>query len=60
MLTETVFALPGMGTWLVDAIRSRNYPVSQGGILFVSVIFVLVNLVVDVTYALVNPRISVS
>jgi peptide/nickel transport system permease protein len=60
VLTETVFAWPGMGTWLVDAIRSRNFPVLQGGILFVSVIFVLVNLLVDLTYALVNPRIRVS
>jgi len=60
VLTETVFAFPGMGTWLVDAIRSRNYPVLQGGILFIAVIFVLVNLVVDLTYALVNPRIRVS
>jgi peptide/nickel transport system permease protein len=60
VLTETVFAWPGMGTWLVDAIRSRNFPVLQGGILFVSIIFVLVNLAVDVTYAVVNPRIRVS
>jgi peptide/nickel transport system permease protein len=60
VLTETVFAWPGMGTWLVDAIRARNYPVLQGGILFVSLIFVLVNLLVDVSYALINPRIRVS
>jgi peptide/nickel transport system permease protein len=60
VLTETVFAFPGMGTWLVDAIRSRNFPVLQGGILFVSLVFVLVNLLVDVTYALINPRIRVS
>ena len=60
VLTETVFAWPGMGTWLVDAIKSRNYPVLQGGILFVSLIFVLVNLLVDVTYAFINPRIRVS
>src|SRR5215216_3539133 len=60
VLTETVFAWPGMGSWLVDAIRNRDYPVLQGGILFISVIFVLVNLAVDVTYALVNPRIRVS
>jgi peptide/nickel transport system permease protein len=60
VLTETVFAWPGMGTWLVDAIRSRNFPVLQGGILFVSLVFVLVNLAVDVTYALINPRIRVS
>jgi peptide/nickel transport system permease protein len=60
VLTETVFAFPGMGTWLVDAIRGRNFPVLQGGILFVSLVFVLVNLLVDVTYALINPRIRVS
>jgi peptide/nickel transport system permease protein len=60
VLTETVFAWPGMGTWLVDAIRARNYPVLQAGILFVSVVFVLVNLVVDISYAVINPRIRVS
>src|SRR4029078_280419 len=60
VLTEDVFAWPGVGTWLVDAIRSRNFPVLQGGILFISFIFVLVNLAVDVTYAIVNPRIRVS
>ena len=60
VLTETVFAFPGMGTWLVDAIKQRNYPVLQGGILFVSLIFVLVNLLVDISYAFINPRIRVS
>ncbi|MEK6274089.1 MAG: ABC transporter permease [Actinomycetota bacterium] len=60
VLTETVFAFPGMGTWLVDAIRARNFPVLQGGILFVSLVFVLVNLLVDVLYAVINPRIRVS
>jgi peptide/nickel transport system permease protein len=60
VLTETVFAWPGMGTWLVDAIRQRNYPVLQGGILFVSFIFVMANLVVDISYAFINPRIRVS
>ena len=60
VLTETVFAWPGMGTWLVQAIENRNYPVLQGGILFVSLIFVLVNLLVDLSYALINPRIRVS
>ena len=60
VLTETVFAYPGMGTWLVEAIDNRNYPVLQGGILFVAVIFVLVNLMVDVSYAFINPRIRVS
>ncbi len=60
VLTETVFAYPGMGTWLVEAIRQRDFPVLQGGILFVSVVFVLVNLLVDVSYALLNPRIRLS
>ncbi|HEX7145215.1 MAG TPA: ABC transporter permease [Gaiellaceae bacterium] len=60
VLTETVFAWPGMGTWLVDAIEQRNYPVLQAGILFVAVVFVLVNLLVDISYALINPRIRVS
>jgi peptide/nickel transport system permease protein len=60
VLTETVFAWPGMGTWLVDAIDNRNFPVLQGGILFLAVIFVFVNLVVDLSYALINPRIRLS
>jgi len=60
VLTETVFAWPGLGTWLVDAIAARNYPVLQGGILFIAIIFVMVNLVVDVSYAFINPRIRYS
>jgi peptide/nickel transport system permease protein len=60
VLTETVFAFPGMGSWLVEAIRQRDFPVLQGGILFVSFVFVIVNLIVDISYALINPRIRVS
>jgi len=60
VLTETVFAYPGIGTWLVDAIEARNYPVLQGGILVIALVFVLVNLVVDLSYALLNPRIRLS
>ena len=60
VLTETVFAFPGMGTWLVEAIRQRDYAILQGGILFVSFVFVMVNLLVDISYALINPRIRVS
>jgi peptide/nickel transport system permease protein len=60
ILTETVFAIPGMGTWLAEAIRDRDYPVLQGGILFVAVVFVVVNLLVDLSYALLDPRIRVS
>jgi peptide/nickel transport system permease protein len=57
VLTETIFAFPGMGSWLATAITNRDYPVLQGGILFLALIFVLVNLVVDISYAFINPRI---
>ena len=57
ILTETVFAYPGIGSWLRDAISNRNYPVIQGGILFVAIIVVFVNMLVDISYALINPRI---
>lgn len=57
VLTETVFAWPGVGRMLVDAIRTRDLPLIQGTILFVSLIFILINLVVDLSYALLNPRI---
>ncbi len=60
VLTETVFAFPGMGSWLRDAIFNRDYPVLQGGILFFAIVFVLVNLIVDVSYAFINPRIRYS
>ena len=60
VLTEKVFAWPGVGSWLVDAISYRDYAVLQGGILFLAVIFVLVNLIVDITYAIINPRIRLS
>jgi peptide/nickel transport system permease protein len=60
VLTETVFAIPGMGSWLKEAIFNHDYPVLMGGILFLAFVFVLVNLVVDITYGLINPRIRVS
>jgi peptide/nickel transport system permease protein len=60
VLTETVFAYPGMGSWLAQAIFTRDYPVLQGGILFLALVFVLVNLIVDVSYAIINPRIRYS
>jgi peptide/nickel transport system permease protein len=60
ILTETVFVWPGVGTWLSEAIFNRDYPVLQGGILFLAVVFVLVNLVVDILYGLINPRIRYS
>src|ERR671925_708687 len=57
VLTETVFAYPGMGSWLRDAIFNSDYPVLQGGILFLAIVFVVVNLLVDISYAIINPRI---
>jgi peptide/nickel transport system permease protein len=60
VLTEKVFAWPGVGSWLVDAIENRDYAVLQGGILFLAIIFVFVNLIVDITYAFINPRIRLS
>ena len=60
VLTETVFGLPGMGKFLVDAIFSRDYPVVQGFTLIIAMIFVLVNLLVDVSYAYLDPRVRLS
>lgn len=57
VLTETVFSLPGVGTALVGAILARDYPVVQGFTLVIAFIFVLVNLIVDLSYAYLDPRI---
>jgi len=57
ILTETVFAWPGLGTWLLEAIQGRDYPIVQGGVIFVALIFVFVNLIVDLSYAFLDPRI---
>jgi len=57
VLTETVFAWPGLGRLIVDSILARDYPVIQGAILIFGLLYILVNLAVDVTYALVDPRI---
>ena len=60
ILTETVFAFPGLGSWLQAAIENRDYPVLQGGILFVAIVVVFVNLLVDVSYGLLNPRVRLA
>lgn len=57
VLTETVFAWPGVGRLLVDAILRRDYPVVQGTVLLLAFLFVLINLVVDIIYAFLDPRI---
>jgi len=57
VLTETVFSLPGLGRQIVDAIDDRDYPVVIGGVLWLAVTFVLVNLIVDLLYGALDPRI---
>jgi peptide/nickel transport system permease protein len=59
ILTETIFAWPGVGKWMYDAVMQRDYMVIQGGTLFIAGLFVLINLCVDVFYAVINPRISI-
>jgi len=59
ILTETVFAWPGVGKWLYEGVVKRDYMVIQGGTLVVATIFVMVNLIVDILYSFINPRISV-
>jgi peptide/nickel transport system permease protein len=57
VLTETIFSLPGLGRLMVDSILSRDYPVVQAAALFVALVFVVVNLLVDLAYGLLDPRI---
>ncbi|WP_126426194.1 nickel ABC transporter permease [Brevibacillus marinus] len=57
VLTETVFSINGIGRFLIQSIQFRDYPAVQGCILFIAIIFVLVNIVVDLCYALVDPRV---
>jgi peptide/nickel transport system permease protein len=60
VLTETVFAWNGVGVWVVDAIGNHDYFVVQNSILIFAIIFVVVNLIVDIGYAFLNPRIRYS
>ncbi|WP_406855862.1 MULTISPECIES: ABC transporter permease subunit [unclassified Alsobacter] len=57
VLTETIFSWPGVGKWLIEAIGRRDYPSLQGGILLISSMVIVVNLVIDVLYGAINPRI---
>ena len=57
ILTETIFSWPGIGLWIFEAIQARDYPIVQGATLFIATIFVLVNLLTDLLYAVVDPRI---
>ena len=58
ILTETVFAVPGVGQLMIRAIMARDYPMVQGGVLFVAIAFSIVNLLVDLLYAYIDPRIK--
>lgn len=57
ILTETIFSWPGLGRWLIDALQRRDYPVVQGGVLLIATMIIFVNLLVDVLYGIVDPRI---
>ncbi|WP_019415565.1 nickel ABC transporter permease [Paenisporosarcina sp. TG20] len=58
VIVEQVFAWPGVGRLIIDAINQRDYPVIQGGVIFLAVIMVLVNLIVDISYSFIDPRIK--
>ena len=57
MVIEQVFSIPGMGRLIIGAVLSRDFPVIQGGLLFLAVIYLAVNLVVDLLYAAIDPRV---
>ena len=57
VLTETIFSWPGVGKWLIDSISRRDYPALQGGIMLVSSVVIIVNVMVDLLYGAINPRI---
>ncbi len=57
ILTETIFSWPGVGKWLIEAISRRDYPVLQGGMLLLGAVVMAVNLLVDLAYGIINPRI---
>lgn len=59
IITEAIFSISGVGRLMLDAINNRDYPIIQGGVLFISVAFCLINLIVDILYAFVDPRIHI-
>jgi peptide/nickel transport system permease protein len=60
ILTETIFAWPGIGLWILNGVYARDFNAVQGGTMFIATVFVTINLVVDILYAWVNPRIKVN
>ena len=57
ILTETIFSWPGIGKWMIDSISRRDYPSVQGGLLLMAGVVMMVNLIVDLLYGVINPRI---
>ena len=57
VVTEQVFSIPGLGRLIIGAVLSRDFPVIQGGLLFLAVIYLVVNIVVDLLYAVIDPRV---
>ncbi len=57
ILTETIFAWPGVGKWLIESVQRRDYPVLQGGVLLIASVVMIINLLVDLLYGFINPRI---
>jgi len=58
ILTESIFSIPGIGKLMIDSINVKNYPMVQGGVLFIALGFSVVNLLVDILYAFIDPRIK--
>ncbi|MFC4620295.1 ABC transporter permease [Camelliibacillus cellulosilyticus] len=58
VIVEQLFSIPGLGQYILDGIHNRDYPVVQGGVLFIALIFVLVNLLIDIVYTIIDPRIK--
>lgn len=57
LLTETIFSWPGVGKWLIESLSRRDYPALQGGIMLISMVVIVVNLLIDLAYGIINPRI---
>ncbi len=60
VLTETIFAWPGIGRWIYHSIEARDYPAIQGGILIIALMFILINILVDVCYSIINPKVRLT
>ena len=60
IITETIFAWPGLGRWLLLSVQARDFRAVQGGVMLVALVFVIVNLIVDVLYVFIDPRIRLT